>query len=270
MTTETGRTVLVVDDDEDIRFLVVTVLEEAGYTVLEAATGAEAVEVVRREQPDLVTLDLGLPDIDGMETCRRLRAFSDAFVIMLTGRTDESDRLAGLDVGADDYMVKPFSPRELRARVGAFLRRSRPAVAATPAGTTGTATGAPAGAAAVPDTASTAPSAPEAVDAGRGLVVVPARDVALLGGVPLPLTGVEVTILAALAREPGRAWGRRELVQAVWTEEFGESHFLLDVHVGNLRRKLRKADGAGGEWIRSVEGQAYALIPAEGDRPRGD
>ncbi|MDN7121807.1 response regulator, partial [Nocardioides sp. ChNu-153] len=145
MTEQTGRTVLVVDDDEDIRFLVVTVLEEAGYTVLEASTGAEAVEVVRREQPDLVTLDLGLPDIDGMETCRRLRAFSDAFVIMLTGRTDESDRLAGLDVGADDYMVKPFSPRELRARVGAFLRRSRPAVAATPAGTTA-APAAPAGA----------------------------------------------------------------------------------------------------------------------------
>lgn len=99
------------------------------------------------------------------------------------------------------------------------------------------------------------------VDPARGLVVVPDRELALVDGVPLPLTGAEVLVLAALAREPGRAWERRELVRAVWTEEFGESQFLLDVHVGNLRRKLRKA-GVREEWIRSVGGTAYAFIPS--------
>ncbi|MDT9592465.1 response regulator transcription factor [Nocardioides zeae] len=246
------RTVLVVDDDEDLRFLIVTVLRDTGYRVLEATSGAQALETVRAESPDLVTLDLGLPDMDGTEVCRALREFSDAYVIMLTARTDESDRLAGLDVGADDYMDKPFSPKELRARVGAVLRRARPAAAAAPA-----AVDASDGAAApVP---SRSPRSPVVVDGGRGLTIFPDRDLALLHGDPLPLTGVEVTVLAALARTPGTPLSRRDLVRQVWTEDFGESYFLLDIHVGNLRRKLRKA-GATGEWIRSVGGTAYELI----------
>ncbi|HEY1135603.1 MAG TPA: response regulator transcription factor [Nocardioides sp.] len=237
------RTVLVVDDDADQRELVVLVLGAAGYRVVEAGSGAEAVEATRTHEPDLVTLDLGLPDMDGTEVCRALREFSDAYVIMLTGRSDESDRLIGLDVGADDYMVKPFSPKELRARVAAVLRRSRPAPERP---------------------VSPARSAPASVvDAARGLIVVPDRELALLDGVPLPLTGAEVLVLATLAREPGRAWERRQLVRAVWTEEFGESQFLLDVHVGNLRRKLRKA-GVRDEWIRSVGGNAYQFIPTPG------
>lgn len=242
---EQARTVLVVDDDPDQRELVSVVLGGVGYRIEEATSGAEAVEATRRHAPDLVTLDLGLPDMDGTEVCRALREFSDAYVIMLTGRADESDRLIGLDVGADDYMVKPFSPKELRARVAAVLRRARPA----------------------PERVVPTPMAAPAsvVDAERGLVVVPDRELALLGGVPLPLTGAEVLVLATLAREPGRAWERRELVRAVWTEEFGESQFLLDVHVGNLRRKLRKA-GVREEWIRSIGGTAYAFIPS---RPTG-
>lgn len=234
------RTVLVVDDDPDQRELVAVVLGGVGYRIEEAASGAEAVEATRTHAPDLVTLDLGLPDMDGTEVCRALREFSDAYVIMLTGRADESDRLIGLDVGADDYMVKPFSPKELRARVAAVLRRARPVERAVP-------------------TPMAAPTS--VVDPARGLVVVPDRELALVDGVPLPLTGAEVLVLAALAREPGRAWERRELVRAVWTEEFGESQFLLDVHVGNLRRKLRKA-GVREEWIRSVGGTAYAFIPS--------
>lgn len=251
--TEEEHTVLVVDDDPDIRALVVTVLGKAGYRVVEAESGAEALDAARAEQPQLITLDLGLPDMDGTEVCRRLREFTDAYLIMLTGRTEESARLTGLDLGADDYMDKPFSPRELRARVAAFLRRSRPGVPAP-------APQAPPAAGAGTPRQDPAPrlAAPHAVEAGRGLVVVPDRDVALLDGEPLPLTAAEVAVLAVLAAEPGRVWQRRELARAVWAEELGESHLLLDIHVGNLRRKLRKAS-PGGEWIRSVGGTAYAL-----------
>lgn len=240
------HSVLVVDDDDDVRFLVAATLRGAGHDVSEASSGAAAIESVRAQSPDLVTLDLGLPDMDGTSVCRAIRQFSDAYIIMVTGRTDEMDRLLGLDLGADDYINKPFSPQELRARSAALLRRPRTAraPAAPPPGVTP----------AVPP----ADAQPEVIDAGHGLVVVPDRGLALLNSVPLPLTPVEVQILAVLAREPGRRWDRRDLVKAVWTDDFGESHFLLDVHIGNVRRKLRKLGGRR-EWIRSVEGVAYQL-----------
>ncbi len=244
-----AHSVLVVDDDDDVRFLVAATLRGAGHDVSEASSGAAAIESVRAQSPDLVTLDLGLPDMDGTSVCRAIRQFSDAYIIMVTGRTDEMDRLLGLDLGADDYINKPFSPQELRARSAALLRRPRtPRHAGDPTGTAGRS------AAAVPP----ADAQPEVIDAGHGLVVVPDRGLALLNSVPLPLTPVEVQILAVLAREPGRRWDRRDLVKAVWTDDFGESHFLLDVHIGNVRRKLRKLGGRR-EWIRSVEGVAYQL-----------
>ena len=131
-----GHRALVVDDDDDIRDLLVHVLEKSGIEVRSAGTGAEAVEVARSFDPDLVTLDLSLPDVDGTEVCREIRTFSSAYVVMITARADEIDRLVGLEVGADDYLAKPFSPREVRARAQALLRRPRlePPAASLPAG----------------------------------------------------------------------------------------------------------------------------------------
>lgn len=226
---------MVVEDDQDTRELIEIVLRKNDITPYAAETGEHGLQLIRDVQPDLVTLDVQLPDLEGTEVCRRLREFSDAFVMMITSRTDEVDRLLALDLGADDYLPKPFSPRELSARSSALLRRGR------------------------------ANGEPEAeaeddvvVEAGGGLVLVPVRHVAMFEGAPVPLTPPEVQVLAVLAREPGRVWDRSALVSEVWGGDFIESDFLVDVHVANLRRKLRKA-GAGPDRIRTIEGTAYAL-----------
>ncbi|WP_435741364.1 response regulator transcription factor [Nocardioides sp. SYSU DS0663] len=244
---------LVVDDDPDICELIVTVLAGAGIEVTTASSGAEAVASARREPPDLITLDLTLPDMDGTEVCRSIRTFSDAYVIMITGRDSEIDRLVGLEMGADDYLAKPFSPRELRARAAALLRRPRVAESAPGAG------GAEES---VPGSAETPrrPAEPE-VHAGGGLVLVPVDHLALLDGEPLPLTPAELALLTSLAAAPGRTWERGDLVREVWQGEFIESDFLVDVHVANLRRKLRKAGGGARDWIRTVGGVGYAFEP---------
>ena len=234
----TARAV-VVEDEPDTRELIDIVLRKADIEVHTAGTGDEGLRLIREVRPDLVTLDVQLPDMQGTEVCRRLREFSDAFVMMITSRTDEVDRLLALDLGADDYLSKPFSTRELGARSAALLRRARSA--AEPPG----------------------PAEEEAdvVQAGGGLVLVPVRHVAMFDGNPVPLTPPEVDVLAVLAREPGRVWDRADLVSEVWGGEFIESDYLIDVHVANLRRKLRKA-GAGSDRIRTVEGTAYALASA--------
>lgn len=232
---------VVVEDDQDIRELIEIVLRKSGVDPHVAETGEDGLRLMRELEPSLVTLDVQLPDIEGTEVCRRLREFSDAFVMMITSRTDEVDRLLALDLGADDYLPKPFSPRELSARTAALLRRGR-----TPGD----------GAVSEPD-----PDEGDVVQAGGGLVLVPVRHVALFDGAPVPLTPPEVEVLTVLAREPGRAWDRGDLVSAVWGGEFIESDYLIDVHVANLRRKLRKA-GAGPDRIRTVGGAAYALASA--------
>jgi DNA-binding response OmpR family regulator len=227
---------VVVEDEADTRELIEIVLRKAGIEVQAAETGQEGLRLIREVRPQLVTLDVQLPDMQGTEVCRRLREFSDAFVMMITSRTDEVDRLLALDLGADDYLAKPFSTRELGARSAALLRRAR-----------ADAEGAPG-----PDDA-------EVVQAGGGLVLLPVRHVAMFEGTPVPLTPPEVDVLAVLAREPGRTWERTDLVGEVWGGEFIESDYLIDVHVGNLRRKLRKA-GAGTDRIRTVDGTAYVLV----------
>lgn len=230
-----GHRAVVVEDDEDLRDLIEHVLRSAGLEPAGAETGEDGVRLVRETEPDLVTLDVQLPDLLGTEVCRRLREFSDAYIMMITSRTDEVDRLLALDLGADDYLAKPFSPKELSARVAALLRRPR--------------------------IAASAPDADEVVlQAGGGLVLVPVRHVAMLDGEPVPLTPTEVDLLAALAREPGEPQDRATLLGAVWGGDFIESDFLIDVHVASLRRKLRKA-GSGADWIRTVTGTAYALTP---------
>lgn len=231
--------VLIVEDDPDIRFILVRTLEEVGHRVFSASSGAEAVEQARLIDPDLITLDLTLPDADGTEVCRRLRDFTNAYIMMVTGRSEQADRLVGLEVGADDYLLKPFSPQELRARVAALLRRPRVSQESQPA---------------------------PLVDAGGGLVLLASAHTALLHGVPLPLTPTEVDLLAAFASAPGRTWTRSELVKAVWQGEFVESDFLVDVSVGSVRRKLRQA-GSTHQWISTVDGTSYAFAPVDTSGP---
>ena len=258
---------LVVDDNEDIRDLLVLVLEQSGIEVRSAGTGTQALEVVRSFDPDLVTLDLSLPDIDGTDVCREIRKFSDAYVVMITARSDEIDRLVGLELGADDYLAKPFSTREVAARVQALLRRPRLGLVPHPVPSLATVSE-PA-----PDAASgsfrpTPPSAgqpavrpaspPVPAPAG-GLVVDRGRRMALLDGSPLPLTPVEVDVIVAMADRPAYAWSATELGRAVWPGGFTESTFLLDVHLKNIRRKLEHS--GGDRWVTPV-GDGYRFAPS--------
>lgn len=219
--------VLVVDDEPPIVELVRGYLEREGYAVESAADGPSAVEAVRVTPPDVVVLDVMLPGLDGIEVCRRIRTFSDAYVLMLTARGEEIDRIVGLSVGADDYLVKPFSPRELVARVKALLRRPR------------------------------GPAVP-AASITAGLEVDEARRSVRVDGVAVELTALEFDLLAALARDPGVVVGRQALLDRVWGPEFVADDHLVDVHIGNVRRKLGE-EPARPRFIETVRGVGYRL-----------
>ena len=236
MSSQPNKKVVVIDDDPSVQEVTRAYLERDGYLVYVAGTASEGLAIAERVKPGLIVLDLMLPDRSGEEICREIRERSDVPILMLTAKASEDERVAGLALGADDYLTKPFSPRELSARTAALLQRSgRTAAVAEPVA-----------------------AGVDAIEAGGGLAVVPARHVATLDGRPVPLTPPEVDVLAVLAQDPGKPWERRDLVRAVWGGEFIESDFLIDVHVGNLRRKLRKA-GAGSDRIRTVDGAGYAL-----------
>ena len=226
-----GPTILVVDDEPPIIDLVRGYLEREGYVVHAAGDGPSAVAGVRDLAPDVVILDVMLPGFDGIEACRQIRAFSDAYVLMLTARSEEIDRVVGLTVGADDYLVKPFSPRELVARVKALLRRPRRADGAPPARPVGL-----------------------ELDEGRRTVRV--------DGAVVDLTALEFNLLSALARDPGIVVTRQALLDRVWGPDFVADDHLVDVHVGNLRRKLGD-DTAQPRFIETVRGVGYRL--REGD-----
>jgi DNA-binding response OmpR family regulator len=198
-------------------------------------TGAEALAVAREVDPDVVVLDLGLPGIDGLEVCRQLRTFSDAYVVMLTARDTEMDTIVGLSVGADDYVTKPFSPRELVARIRAMLRRPRAAAAAP-----------------VRHTEQSPPRVfgPLSID-------VASRQV-FLDGELIPLTRTEFDILAALSSRPGVVWSRRQLIETVWGETWVGNDHLVDVHVGHLRHKLAD-DPADPRFVFTVRGVGYRM-----------
>jgi DNA-binding response OmpR family regulator len=219
--------VLVVDDEPPIVELVRGYLVRDGFTVESASDGPAALEAVRALRPDVVILDVMLPGLDGIETCRRIRTFSDAYVLMLTARGEEIDRIMGLTVGADDYLVKPFSPRELVARVKALLRRPR--------------TEASAGGTAPP-----------------GLEIDEARRSVTVDGRPVELTTLEFDLLAVLARDPGVVVGRQALLDRVWGPDFVADDHLVDVHIGNLRKKLRDDPGQP-RFIETVRGVGYRL-----------
>ncbi len=229
------QSVLVVEDTDEIRELVRTVLTKAGFDVRAVASGAECLDEVRKQTPDLIVLDLGLPDADGTEVCRQVRAETECYVLMLTARAEEVDLLIGLAVGADGYMAKPFSPRELVARVQAMLRR--PKVVATPE-----------------------PAAEsEAVRRLAELEVdEDSREVRVDGAV-VDLTRTEFDLLAALASRPGRVLQRETLLREVWQTDWEGSVRLVEAHMSNLRRKLQAA-GLSNPEIKTVRGVGYRLV----------
>ena len=222
-----GKRVLVVDDDARTVELVKLYLERDGYRVLTAYDGIEALRLAREGHPDLIVLDLMLPGIDGLEVCRTLRGESDVPIIMLTARTTDQDRLTGLDLGADDYVTKPFSPRELAARVRAVLRRLP--------GERG----------------------PDVVRCGE-LAVNFLTHEASLDGNPLDLTEVEFRLLGVLAKEPGRVFSRAQLIEKALGYDFQGFDRTIDVHILNLRRKL-EPDPKHPVYIRTVYGAGYKL-----------
>jgi DNA-binding response OmpR family regulator len=224
--------ILVVDDETKIVSLVRAYLEREGYQVLEAADGQQALEAFRRESPDLIVLDLMLPKIDGLEVCRQVRRTSSVPVIMLTARDEDADKLVGLELGADDYMTKPFSPRELVARVRAVLRRSRPAETATPSTTR--------------------------LTLGE-LVLDEERFEAACHGNALSLTPAEFRILSALARTPGRVLSRAQLLDMALGETYEGYERTVDVHIKNLRHKLAAAGAGEGCGIVTVYGVGYKI-----------
>jgi two-component system, OmpR family, alkaline phosphatase synthesis response regulator PhoP len=224
-------TILVVEDEQRLRDLVCGYLEREGYTVLAAADGLTALDLARLHAPDLVVLDLMLPGLDGLEVCRRLRAFSDAYVIIVTAKAEEIDRIVGLEVGADDYLTKPFSPRELIARVRAMLRRPRRG-----------------GAAMLPDV-------PPPQRFGE-LVIDHERHEVTIAGTVVLLTSLEFALLTTLAGHPGRVFTRDQLLERVWgVDYFGDDH-VVDVHIANLRKKLGD-DPAAPRYIETVRGAGY-------------
>ncbi|WP_172650863.1 response regulator transcription factor [Rhodococcus opacus] len=233
-----GYRALVVDDERPLAAVVASYLEREHFEVAVAYNGNDALALAREIDPDVVVLDLGLPGMDGIEVCRELRTFSDAYVVMLTARNAEMDTIIGLSVGADDYVTKPFSPRELVARIRAMLRRPRKApVYETPA----------------PGPAAEAP--PRVFGALR--IDVAGREVCL-GEQPVMLTRTEFDVLAALSSRPGMAFSRRQLIEAVWGESWVGNEHLVDVHVGHLRRKLGD-DPAAPRYVTTVRGIGYRM-----------
>jgi DNA-binding response OmpR family regulator len=226
-----GKKVLVVDDDVKTVELVRLYLDRDGYQVLTAYDGVEALRLARENYPDLIVLDLMLPDIDGLEVCRTLRHASDVPIIMLTARTTDQDKLTGLDLGADDYVTKPFSPKELAARVRAVLRRLP--------GERG----------------------PEEIKNGE-LSMNFTKHEAWLAGRPLNLTSVEFKLLGVLAKEPGRVFSRANLIEEALGYDFEGFDRTIDVHILNLRRKL-EPDPNHPRYIKTVYGVGYKFVGGE-------
>ena len=224
---------LVVDDEPPLVKLIGTYLEREGFEVASAGDGEAAVELARTFGPDVIVLDLMLPGIDGIEVCRRIRGFSDAYIVMVTARVEDIDKIVGLATGADDYMTKPFSPGELVARIRAMLRRPR---------------------AGDPDV--------EEPRRFGGLSVDPVAREVLLDGRAVELTKLEFDLLDVLSGSPRVAFSRDQLLERIWgTGWFGDAH-VVDVHVANLRAKLGD-DSRAPRFVRTVRGVGYRMGSGE-------
>jgi DNA-binding response OmpR family regulator len=221
--------VLVVDDEAPIREVLRRYLTAEGFQVVDAADGDAALAQFAAHAPDVVVLDVMLPGLDGIEVLRRIRTMSDAYVLMVTARTEETDHLIGLSVGADDYVDKPFSPRELVARVKALLRRPRAAPVAS------------------------------ALVQADGLELDATQREVRVDGAPVELSALEFDLLAVLLGEPGRVFSRRQLIDRVWGPDFYGDDRVVDVHVRNLRRALGD-DADAPRWIGTVRGVGYRSV----------
>jgi DNA-binding response OmpR family regulator len=216
---------VVIEDDEAIGDLVGAYLEQAGFRVARESTGEGGLRAVARDQPRVVVLDLGLPDVDGFELCRRLRSAGPVPIVILTARDEEADRVIGLELGADDYLTKPFSPRELVARVRAILRRLDPD-----------------------------PADPSVLELGDLRIDLRSRTVTV-GGSPVDLRTLEFELLVELVREAGHVVRRDRLLERVWGTSFAGGTRTVDVHVAQLRKKLGRRD-----LIQTVRGVGYRLL----------
>lgn len=240
------RVGLVIEDDQDIRELVRVVLSQAGFDVHVASTGSAGVTSARELNPDVITLDLGLPDIDGFEVARQIRKSSDAYIIMLTARAEELDTLMGLEAGGDDYLTKPFRPRELRARVEAMMRRPR--------------------ASSSESKAATEDNDPEVTH--NGLAVSAGSRTAVLNGTELKLTRTEFDLLVALLETGRIVRTKADLARRLRNEPYDVGSYVSDaderaveVHMGNLRKKLGDSIQSP-RWLETVRGVGYRLAPA--------
>jgi DNA-binding response OmpR family regulator len=224
-----SSTILLVDDEDSVQKLLTYPLERDGFRVVQARDGEQALRLFGDQQVDLVVLDLMLPKVDGLEVCKRLRADSDVPIIMLTARGEELDKVLGLELGADDYITKPFSIREFRSRVRALLRRAA--------------------------ISRDRDHEEEAIDAGE-LRIDPSRRTVELAGDPIQVTFVEFELLRALASEPARVFTREALLRALWGDSAYREPRTIDVHVRHLREKLER-DAREPEYIFTVRGVGY-------------
>ncbi|TML41972.1 MAG: response regulator transcription factor [Actinobacteria bacterium] len=225
-----SSTILLVDDEDSVQKLLTYPLERDGFRVVQARDGEQALRLFEDQRIDLVVLDLMLPKVDGLEVCKRLRAGSDVPIIMLTARGEELDKVLGLELGADDYITKPFSIREFRSRVRALLRRASLA-------------------------RDSGPREGEVIEAGQ-LRIDPARRTVELAGEPVQLTYVEFELLRALAAEPARVFTREMLLRALWGDSAYREPRTIDVHIRHLREKLER-DASEPEYILTVRGVGY-------------
>ncbi len=229
MAPTTSKTILIIEDDRKTASLVALYLEKEGFRTLQAHDGVHGLALARAEQPAMVILDLMLPKLDGWEVCRQLRSQSDVPLLMLTARGEEADRVSGLTMGADDYVVKPFSPRELVARVRAILRR-RPATADQP------------------------------VLSCRELTLDPEKRRLLKNRVPVPLTPHEYALVSALMAAPGKTFTRDELKARIYPDgDVAVIDRVVDVHIGKLRQKIEQ-DPANPEYVLTVRGIGYRFV----------
>lgn len=228
-----GNPVLIVEDDRNTAALIATYLEKEGFVTVTASDGQQALDMVRQHDPAFIILDVMLPKVDGWEICRRVRKHSDVPILMLTAREDEIDRIMGLSIGADDYVVKPFSPRELVERVKAILRRTnRPSVAQP------------------------------VVLSHHSLLLDPEKHKVSLAGKPVNLTSLEYKLLYALMNSPGRVFSRNELLDHFY--EHGEIVVdrVIDVHIGKLRQKIER-NPASPRYILTVRGFGYRFADVD-------
>jgi two-component system, OmpR family, alkaline phosphatase synthesis response regulator PhoP len=229
------KTVLVVDDEPRIVQLARDYLENAGFAVVTAGDGQSAIHAFRTRHPDLIVFDLGLPELDGLDVTRAIRAESPTPIVMLTARDDELDKLLGLELGADDYITKPFSPRELVARVRAVLRRTEGAATAAER---------------------------DRIAVGELILDVPRMRVEV-GGTPAELTPTEFTLLATLARQPGRIFTRSQLLDAVHGVAFESYERAIDTHIKNVRRKI-EPNPREPRYVQTVYGVGYRVAEPQG------